>query len=87
MNIKTVTTRHFVVGEHLNHHGTLFAARAASWFVEAGLMAAAECVPADGGASRHQKRKDRSEQSEGCPGQQKKEIKKEIKIERNRKIG
>ena len=47
MNIKTITTRHFVVGEHLNHHGTLFAARAASWFVEAGLMAAAECVPAD----------------------------------------
>ncbi len=47
MKIKTITTRHFVVSEHLNHHGTLFAGRAAEWFVEAGLMSAAECVPAD----------------------------------------
>ncbi len=47
MQIKTITTRHFVVSEHLNHHGTLFAARAAGWFVEAGLMSAAECVPAE----------------------------------------
>lgn len=29
-----------VKSEDLNHHGTLFAARAASWFVEAGLLAA-----------------------------------------------
>ena len=47
MKIRIVTTNHLVKGEDLNHHGTLFAARAASWFVEAGLMAAAECVPAD----------------------------------------
>lgn len=34
-------TLHLVKGEDLNHHGTLFAARAASWFVEAGFAAAA----------------------------------------------
>jgi len=30
-----------VKGEDLNHHGTLFAGRAAQWFVEAGFIAAA----------------------------------------------
>lgn len=32
---------HLVKGEDLNHHGTLFAARAAAWLVEAGFAAAA----------------------------------------------
>lgn len=32
---------HLVKGEDLNHHGTLFAARASEWFVEAGFAAAA----------------------------------------------
>lgn len=32
---------HLVKGEDLNHHGTLFAARAAAWAVEAGFAAAA----------------------------------------------
>lgn len=34
-------TMHLVKGEDLNHHGTLFAAKAAAWFVEAGFAAAA----------------------------------------------
>lgn len=34
------TTSHLVKGEDLNHHGTLFAARAAAWFVEAAFIAA-----------------------------------------------
>ncbi len=34
-------TIHLVKGEDLNHHGTLFAARAASWFVETAFIAAA----------------------------------------------
>ena len=34
-------TLHLVAGEDLNHHGTLFAARAAGWFVEAAFTAAA----------------------------------------------
>lgn len=34
-------TLHLVKGEDLNHHGTLFAARAAAWLVEAGFAAAA----------------------------------------------
>lgn len=34
-------TLHLVKGEDLNHHGTLFAARAAAWFVEAAFAAAA----------------------------------------------
>jgi len=33
-------TSHLVKGEDLNHHGTLFAARAAAWLVEAGFVAA-----------------------------------------------
>ena len=47
MEIKPFVTHHFVKGEDLNHHGTLFAARQAEWFVEAGLMGAATCLPAD----------------------------------------
>ena len=45
MNIRTVITHHLVKGEDLNHHGTLFAARGAEWFVEAGFISAAACVP------------------------------------------
>ncbi len=32
---------HLVKGEDLNHHGTLFAARTAAWFVESAFSAAA----------------------------------------------
>lgn len=39
--MKIYSTVHVVKGEDLNHHGTLFAARAAGWLVEAGLTAAA----------------------------------------------
>lgn len=34
-------TTHLIKGEDLNHHGTLFAARTAAWFVEAAFVAAA----------------------------------------------
>lgn len=40
--MKTYTSTFIVKGEDLNHHGTLFGARAASWFVEAGLLAVAK---------------------------------------------
>ena len=39
--MKEYETLHLVKGEDLNHHGTLFAARAAAWLVEAGFAAAA----------------------------------------------
>lgn len=39
--MKTYESNHLVKGEDLNHHGTLFAAKAASWFVEAAFVAAA----------------------------------------------
>lgn len=39
--MKTYETLHLVKIEDLNHHGTLFAARAAEWLVEAGFAAAA----------------------------------------------
>lgn len=39
--MKEYETLHLVKGEDLNHHGTLFAARAAAWFVEAAFAAAA----------------------------------------------
>lgn len=38
--MKIYETTHLVKGEDLNHHGTLFAARAASWLVEAAFVAA-----------------------------------------------
>jgi acyl-CoA hydrolase len=47
MEITPIVTHHFVKSEDLNHHGTLFAGRTAEWFVEAGLMAAAVCIPAE----------------------------------------
>lgn len=46
MKIRKMITHHLVKGEDLNHHGTLFAARMAEWFVEAGFISAAACVPA-----------------------------------------
>ncbi|MGL5616142.1 MAG: acyl-CoA thioesterase [Sarcina sp.] len=39
--MKTYESIHLVKGEDLNHHGTLFAARAAAWFVESAFIAAA----------------------------------------------
>lgn len=39
--MKIYETLHLVKGEDLNHHGTLFAARAAAWLVESGFAAAA----------------------------------------------
>ena len=47
MESRKVTTQHLVKGEDLNHHGTLFAGRAAEWFVEAGFLAAAAWVPTE----------------------------------------
>ncbi|MBO5293150.1 MAG: acyl-CoA thioesterase [Lachnospiraceae bacterium] len=40
------TATHLVKGEDLNHHGTLFAARGAAWFVESAFIAAA-CAQGD----------------------------------------
>jgi len=39
--MKEFKSIHLVKGEDLNHHGTLFAARTASWFVESAFAAAA----------------------------------------------
>ena len=47
MAFKQITTNHFVKNEDLNHHGTLFAGRAAEWFVESGLMSAALHIPVE----------------------------------------
>jgi acyl-CoA hydrolase len=47
MEIKPITTHHFVKSEDLNHHGTLYAGRTAEWFVEAGLIATAAYIPAE----------------------------------------
>ncbi len=47
MNIKSITTHHFVKSEDLNHHGTLYAGRTAEWFVEAGLIATSLYIPAE----------------------------------------
>ncbi len=46
--MKKYYTSHLVKGEDLNHHGTLFAARTASWFVESAFIAAA-CEHGDPG--------------------------------------
>jgi acyl-CoA hydrolase len=45
MEPRTYITQHLVVSQDLNHHGTLFAARSAEWFVEAGFIATAGCIP------------------------------------------
>jgi acyl-CoA hydrolase len=42
MEIKTQCSHHLVTAADLNHHGTLYAARTAQWFVEAGFIAAAK---------------------------------------------
>lgn len=39
--MKEFVTTHLVKSEDLNHHGTLFAARQASWFIEAAFIAVA----------------------------------------------
>jgi acyl-CoA hydrolase len=44
MKIETMTTRHLVKGEDLNHHGTLYAGRGVEWMVEAGFIAASTIV-------------------------------------------
>jgi acyl-CoA hydrolase len=36
-----------VISEDLNHHGTLFAGKAAAWFVEAGFIAASSLTSSD----------------------------------------
>ena len=41
MEIKQISMCRLVKGGDLNHHGTLFAGTGASWFVEAGFIAAA----------------------------------------------
>jgi acyl-CoA hydrolase len=41
MKLKTHVINRLVKGEDLNHHGTLFAGKAAMWFVESGFIAAA----------------------------------------------
>ena len=41
MEPKTFTTHHLVKSQDVNHHGTLYAGRAADWFVEAGYISAA----------------------------------------------
>lgn len=45
MDIKSITSHHFVKSEDLNHHGTLYAGRTAEWFIETGLIATAVYVP------------------------------------------
>ncbi len=40
MTLETLTSRHLVKGEDLNHHGTLYAGRGVEWMVEAGFIAA-----------------------------------------------
>lgn len=47
MAFQSMITNHFVKNEDLNHHGTLFAGRTAEWFVESGLMAAAQHIPSE----------------------------------------
>lgn len=42
MDIKTHHCHHLVTAADLNHHGTLYAARTAEWFVESGFIAAAK---------------------------------------------
>ena len=41
MSFKNIVLHHLVKSEDLNHHGTLYAGRAADWLVEAGYCAAA----------------------------------------------
>ncbi len=43
--VKFYSTNRLVKSEDLNHHGTLFAGRAAEWFVEYGFIAASTLLP------------------------------------------
>ena len=43
--MNTITTHHLVRSEDLNHHNTLYAGRAADWFIEAGYMAVEQYLP------------------------------------------
>jgi acyl-CoA hydrolase len=45
MEPETFITHHLVRSEDLNHHGTLFAGRSSEWFIEAGFIATAGCIP------------------------------------------
>jgi len=42
--MRPITLRHFVMGQDLNHHGTLYAGRCVEWMVEAGLIAACDAT-------------------------------------------
>ena len=42
--METISTRHLVRNEDLNHHGTLYAGRSAEWLMETGFMTAAEVL-------------------------------------------
>jgi acyl-CoA hydrolase len=44
MKTEELTLHHFVKGEDLNHHGTLYAGRGVEWMVEAGLIASCEAT-------------------------------------------
>lgn len=45
--METLTTRHLVKGEDLNHHGTLYAGRGVEWMVEAGFIAASTATESE----------------------------------------
>jgi len=47
LNINTISICRLVISEDLNHHGTLFAGKAAAWFVEAGFIAASSLTTSD----------------------------------------
>lgn len=42
---ETITTNHLVRSEDLNHHNTLYAGRAADWFIEDGYIAVEQYLP------------------------------------------
>jgi acyl-CoA hydrolase len=44
MKMQPITLRHIVMGQDLNHHGTLYAGRCVEWMVEAGLIAACDAT-------------------------------------------
>ena len=43
--MNTITTHHLVRSGDLNHHNSLYAGRAADWFIEAGYMAVEQYLP------------------------------------------
>lgn len=44
-HMNTIMTHHLVRSEDLNHHNTLYAGRAADWFIEVGYMAVEQYLP------------------------------------------